>query len=144
MLDRGAHVAIVGGPEERALFSTLVERVRDPKCVYNLAGQLPLSELPGLLTRCALCVGNDSGSKHIAAGLGVPTIGMYSGAVDPHRYRPSGVDALSIMKNTLFSPCHLGRSDDSPRQMACLTGLSVSAVFDLSCKLLAISYPGRK
>jgi len=54
LLDRGVHVAIVGGPEERALCSTFVERVRGPKCVYNLAGQFPLSELPGLLTRCAL------------------------------------------------------------------------------------------
>ena len=38
----------------------------------------------------------------------------------------------------------MGRSDDCPRQMACLTGLSLSAVFDLSCKLLAINYPERK
>ena len=75
-----------------------MERVRDPKCVYNLAGQLPLSELPGLLTRCALFIGNDSGPKHIAAGLGVPTIGIHSGAVDPYEYGPSGVNALSIMK----------------------------------------------
>jgi hypothetical protein len=29
----------------------------DPKRVYNLAGQLPLSELPGLLTHYALFIG---------------------------------------------------------------------------------------
>jgi hypothetical protein len=64
---------IVGGPKEQALCSAFVERVQDPKRVYNLPGQLPLSELPGLLTRCALFIGNDGGPKQIAAGLGVPT-----------------------------------------------------------------------
>jgi ADP-heptose:LPS heptosyltransferase len=94
LLDRGLHVAIVGGPKERALCSTLVGCVRERKCVYNcvynVAGQLPLSQLPGLSTRCALFTGNDSGPKHVAAGLGVPTIGIHSGAVEPYEYEPSG------------------------------------------------------
>jgi heptosyltransferase-3 len=50
-------------------------RARSKMCL-QLAGQLPLSELPGLLTRCALFVGNDSGPKHIAAGMGVPRLGI--------------------------------------------------------------------
>jgi hypothetical protein len=86
---------LVGGPEERALCSTLVERVQDPKCVYNLADQLPLGELPGLLTRRALFIGNHIGPKYLAAGLGVPTIGNRSGAVDPYEYLPSGVNTAS-------------------------------------------------
>jgi ADP-heptose:LPS heptosyltransferase len=44
-------------------------------------------ELGALLSRCALLVGNDSGPKHLASALGVPTVTVY-GPTNPATWHP--------------------------------------------------------
>jgi heptosyltransferase-2 len=43
-----------------------------------------LVELAAVLERCALYVGNDSGPMHLAAALGVPTVGIYGSSSPAH------------------------------------------------------------
>lgn len=40
-----------------------------------------LVQLAAILGRCALYVGNDSGPMHLAAALGVPTVGIYGSSI---------------------------------------------------------------
>ena len=53
----------------------------------NLTGQTKLEELPELLQRGRLVVGNDSGPLHLAAALGVPVLALF-GPTDPRQYGP--------------------------------------------------------
>lgn len=54
-----------------ALLSTLPEQN-----IINTAGKLSLSELSGAASLCSACIGNDTGTLHLAALSGVPTIGL--------------------------------------------------------------------
>jgi ADP-heptose:LPS heptosyltransferase len=81
-VDRGAGVVVLGAPDE----ADLVERISDAaraRLGEDRAGQvrpmahLSLSALCGVLARCGVLVGNDSGPRHLARAVGVPTVGIF-------------------------------------------------------------------
>jgi len=43
----------------------------------DLVGRLSLSAMLGVLERCRLLVGNDSGPRHLAAAVGTATVAVY-------------------------------------------------------------------
>ncbi len=72
----GARVVVIGGrPEERSIVGAVVRGMRAP--ALNLAGGISLQGLVGLLSRCALFVGNDSGPLHLAGAVGTRTVGVF-------------------------------------------------------------------
>lgn len=80
-------IALSGSPDERELLGELFGRV-DPthrSRVCNLADVgLDLGALKRVVQRCSLAVCNDTGPRHIAAALGVPTVTFF-GPTD-HRW----------------------------------------------------------
>jgi hypothetical protein len=79
-----------------------------------------------------LYVGNNSGPKHIAAALGVPTIGIHSGVVDAIEWGPIGKRAVAVRRNMTCSPCYIARPEDCPRNFACMRGLDPTLVQEVS------------
>jgi hypothetical protein len=106
----------------------LMQSLLHPAAVGSVVGQASLAELPRVLSACALYIGNDSGPKHIAAALGVPTIGIHSGVVDAIEWGPVGRRALALRRNMTCSPCYLANADDCPRALACLRWLDPALV----------------
>jgi ADP-heptose:LPS heptosyltransferase len=92
---------------------------------------VPLRMLPALISRCALYVGNDSGPKHIAALVGVPTIGIHSGTVDPVEWAPFGLEAVAVGRAMQCSPCYLNRLSDCVRNLACIRHIDPGVIFAL-------------
>ncbi|MBW4091344.1 MAG: glycosyltransferase [Proteobacteria bacterium] len=138
LLDRHpVNVLLIGGPDEAATAARLEREIAAPERLGSVAGRLALAELPGLLARCALFIGNDSGPKHIAAALGVPTVGIHSGTVDPAEWGPLGPDAVAIARGMSCAPCYLNREEDCPRALACLHGIDPGAVYRLCRPVLA-------
>jgi hypothetical protein len=90
-----------------------------------------------VLGACTLYVGNNSGPKHIAALLGVPTIGVHSGVVDAVEWAPMGPRAMALRRNMACSPCYIERPEGCSRGMACLRGLEPAAVHQAAELLLA-------
>jgi len=84
---RGARVILVGDAGERALTATVAGLMAAPP--PDLAGRLALGGLLGLLERCHLAIGNDSGPLHLAAAVGTATVGVYWGRNLLH-YGPLG------------------------------------------------------
>jgi hypothetical protein len=72
----GCQVVIVGDESERLLADQIVE-LAEPAAVSSLAGELDMGGLVALLSRSAVVVGNDSGPRHLAQALGVPTVGIF-------------------------------------------------------------------
>jgi ADP-heptose:LPS heptosyltransferase len=131
------NVVLIGGPEEAELAQDVLGMVGNREAVVSLAGRTSLRDLPALLSACALYVGNNSGPKHIAAALGVPTIGIHSGVVDAIEWGPIGKRAVALRRNMTCSPCYLARMEDCPRNYACMQGLEPTAVQEVSEVLLA-------
>lgn len=92
----GRPVVFYGGPGEDA-------------AVEAIAGGHPRRvglSLPGFaraLSRCAVLVGNDSGSAHFARACGVPTVVVY-GSTAPERTGPAG--AIAVEGSAPCRPCY--------------------------------------
>lgn len=72
----GFRVAVIGDENERALAGQVVEQAASAN-VHSFAGDLDMGGLVALLVRAAVVVGNDSGPRHLAQALGVPTVGIF-------------------------------------------------------------------
>lgn len=71
----GAQVVVTGTADERPLVKAVVATMRAP--ALDLTGQLTLSGLAGLLSRCRVTVSNDTGPLHLASAVGSATVGIY-------------------------------------------------------------------
>jgi len=126
---RDYNVALIGGPDEKALVEEVLEGVGHRQRVFDLTGRLPLAQLPVLLRRSALFVGNNSGPQHLAAATGVATIGIHSGVVDAREWGPLGPQAFAVRKDMICSPCFLAFPEHCQRGLACLQDLPVGYVY---------------
>jgi ADP-heptose:LPS heptosyltransferase len=70
-----AHLVLVGGPDD-VQASAQVRRLCSAP-VLDLSGQLSLGGTLGVLKRSALSVGNDSGVRHLASAVEIPTLGFF-------------------------------------------------------------------
>jgi ADP-heptose:LPS heptosyltransferase len=75
LAERGARIVITGNESERAITAAVAEHMHAP--AQDLAGQISLNGLTGLLARCRLMVSNDTGPLHIASAIHTPTVGIY-------------------------------------------------------------------
>ncbi len=130
-----ANILLVGGPDEVAVAEAVLASVHRPERVFMLVGRTTLRDLPQVLRACDLYVGNDSGPKHMAAAIGVPTIGVHSGTVDAGEWGPMGPAALALRRDMMCSPCYLSRVADCHRDLACLRGLRPGDVHG-ACRVL--------
>ncbi|HUZ74942.1 MAG TPA: glycosyltransferase family 9 protein [Stellaceae bacterium] len=136
---RGVNVALIGRRGEERVARAILAQVAQRDAVFPLLGKVELSQLPSLLTRCVLFVGNNSGPKHIAAGLGVPTVAVHSGIVDCVEWGPLGPNAVALWRDMTCAPCYLQTVQDCPRGLACLTGLAAGAVYRACERMLPLA-----
>ncbi|WP_457964825.1 glycosyltransferase family 9 protein [Arthrobacter sp. D1-29] len=100
----GCHVVVVGDRSEQRLAERIVQ-LAAPASIRSVAGELDMAGLVALLARSAVVVGNDSGPRHLAQALGVPTVGIFwagnvinAGALGRslHRIHPSWVTTCPV------------------------------------------------
>jgi ADP-heptose:LPS heptosyltransferase len=78
----GARAVILGTPSEEGLMRDIAERARaelspsEADAIVLLCG-LDYPGLCGVLARCDVLVGNDSGVRHLAKAVGTPTVGIF-------------------------------------------------------------------
>ncbi len=137
----GVSVLLIGGPDEAEIAEAVLAQVAERDSVASLVGQMPLRELPVLLRGCDLYVGNNSGPKHIAAALGVPTVGVHSGVVDAQEWAPVGPAAVAVRRAMSCMPCYLESPESCTRQMACVWGLRAAEVHVACRRMLALGGP---
>ena len=88
----GARVAIAWGPGEEPLARAIAHGMRTGAVVPP---STTILEMVALFRRAALVVGGDTGPVHVAAVLGVPTIGLY-GPTSARRNGPYGPRVTAI------------------------------------------------
>lgn len=77
LVEDGARVMLIGVGDEEQIAMSVLEKVMQAEAVLSLVGKTSLRDLPHVLRAATLYVGNNSGPKHLAAALGVPTLGVH-------------------------------------------------------------------
>ena len=124
----GAYVIITAGPGDAETVSAVSAQAVSAPSVLNV---LPLRQLAAVISCCSVYVSNDAGPMHIAAALGVPTLGLFGPGEDSiwFPYDPSaGHEALR--KDVPCHPCHLDFCNrEGEGYMECMKLLAVADVF---------------
>lgn len=92
-----------GAPNEKAMGEELSRLLPDVKHT-NLVGKTSLSELIARLRTCSLLLTNDTGTMHLAASLGVPTVSIF-GSTEPVLTGPLGAQHRVVRYHVPCSPC---------------------------------------
>jgi ADP-heptose:LPS heptosyltransferase len=115
---------IVGAAAEREKAGLIVKKCQG--VAFNLAGGTSLSELRGLLSMSFLHLGVDSGSAHIAAATGAPTITIY-GPSDWYDWAPVGDKHKVVLPDGECVPCRK-KGCDNQGWSRCLDDLTAEQV----------------
>jgi heptosyltransferase-2 len=122
-----ADVILFGAASETAVSSAIASEMRQPP--IDLTGKTAIADLPALLSRCHVFVGNDSGAMHIAAAVGLPTIGVF-GPTDPLGTAPVTPCSTIVRHQPYCSPCFLRRCPIDHRCMTHITPGEVETAVD--------------
>jgi heptosyltransferase-2 len=120
---RGAAAVMVGAGADRDTGRAIESSLPPGARVVNLIGRTSLTELVGIVARCAAFVSNDSGAMHIAAALGVPLTATF-GPTDERVTAPAG-GADVITRDVFCRPCMLR---ECPIDHRCMKRIEVDAV----------------
>ena len=119
---READVILFGTMNELPVTSAIAAGLKRPP--INLAGRTTVGELPALLSRCGIFLGNDSGAMHVAAAVGLPVVAVF-GPTDPLGTAPVTPRATIVAERPYCSPCFLRRC---PTDHRCMTAVQPAAV----------------
>ena len=123
-------VSLFGSPNERPIGESLADLITGDDC-HNRVGATSLAELVEELKTCDVLVTNDTGTMHLAAMLGVPTVAIF-GSTEPFWTRPLGAGHRVVRKHVECSPCFLR---ECPIDFRCMRELdperAVEAVLDI-------------
>jgi len=123
-----ATVVLVGGPGDQETLEAVSARAASAPHRLNV---LPLRQLAAVIACCSAFVANDAGPMHIAAALGVPTIGLF-GPGEENIWFPYDASRghAALRRDVPCHPCHLdfcNRTGDG--YMECMKLLAVEEVF---------------
>jgi len=115
---------LLGSGAEKELGQRFTEACQSP-CV-NLIGKTSFAELAAVLTRVRMLITNDTGTMHLAAGLGVPVAAMFLATAQPWDTGPYRSGCLCLEPDADCHPC--GYARDCPHDNACRTMITPQAV----------------
>jgi ADP-heptose:LPS heptosyltransferase len=135
---RGGRLMVLGGPEDLALARQLRNVVMREQFI-DLAGQVDLLTAYACLKRARLFIGNDSGTMHLAAAAGVPTLGLF-GPSDERLYAPWG-EATRVVRGPRTLEQIRAVDPDFSQALCHMMDLPVETVEAAALELLAATEP---
>ena len=119
-----ADVVLFGTAGEAVVSAAIAAGLK--RTPVNLTGKTPIADLPALLSRCHLFLGNDSGAMHVAAAVGLPVVAVF-GPTDPDGTVPVTTKCTVVQQKPYCSPCFLRRCPTDHRCMKAVTPAMVEA-----------------
>jgi ADP-heptose:LPS heptosyltransferase len=139
----GAGILLVTGKDEQSLEQKIRKSLGYPAWIESSISE-PFHQLARRLSQCSLFVGNDSFPMHLAALVGIPTVGVFGPS--NHQawgpYRPDAPREVYVVRRSDLpcSPCfYRGHSLGMPQGCPprnCLTELPVERVLWAARRLL--------
>ncbi|MSO18975.1 MAG: lipopolysaccharide heptosyltransferase II [Acidobacteria bacterium] len=122
--DLGAQCVLFGSSQEAPLADEVVSSSMAP--VISLAGKTSLTEFMELVSGCDAYLTNDTGTMHVAAALGVPTIAIF-GPTNEQETAPLGPRVEMVVGVAHCRPCKLRHC---PIDHRCMTSITPDAVLE--------------
>jgi heptosyltransferase-2 len=116
-------IVLVGSPRSREISEAIMTGLKFN--LVDLTGKLALEEVPSVLVRCRVFVGNDSGLTHLANFLGLPVVALF-GPSDPETCGPT-LPPVSILKKSV--PCAPCSYKACPYDHRCLNNIQPDEVY---------------
>ena len=117
---------LLGAEHERALADAYL---REGAPGLHLAGQTSLTELAAVLTHSRLLITNDTGTMHLAAGLGIDCLAVFLATAQPWDTGPYREGCCSLEPAMPCHPCGFGAQ--CPSRNRCLEQIDPEAVWPL-------------
>jgi ADP-heptose:LPS heptosyltransferase len=128
----GVPVALSGSPADIAINDAIVERAstfgkaEDDTRIVSIAGALSIGAFGAFARDARAFVGITTGSMHVAAAVGAPTVGIFPFQSDiPDRWAPVG-ERTAIVRPSFA--CHRGDTKENCADYACIAHLPVSRI----------------
>ena len=99
-----------------------------PEDFTILKGALSFADFDGLLSHCAVFIGNDTGPKHLAALRGTPVVSIHMGAVNWSEWGQEGSGVVLTRRAPCYG-CGIELIEECGRGLPCLLGVSADEVF---------------
>jgi lipopolysaccharide heptosyltransferase II len=123
-LARTCEWTIVGTFKDRLVGDEILAQAGQPANVENRCGQTTLDQLITILRSSDVLLTNDTGTMHLAALLGVPTVSIF-GSTEPSLTGPLGSGHTILRKQVECSPCFLRTC---PIDFRCMMAIEPKAV----------------
>lgn len=119
----GCETKLFGVAKDREVADAIIAAAPDVT-ITDLVGKTTLAELMDQLLTCDVLLTNDTGTMHLAALLGVPTISLF-GSTEPALTGPLGKNHRVIRHHVECSPCFLR---ECPIDFRCMKAITVEEV----------------
>jgi asparagine synthase (glutamine-hydrolysing) len=129
----GVWPVVFGGSEDRQLGDDLIAAW---KRGYNAAGALGLRPAAAALKRSILFLGNDTGTMHMAAAVGVPCVAVFSSRERPGMWFPHGEGHRVFRSEIECEGC--GLVECIERANECLKRISTDEVIEACRETLVL------
>ncbi|HKU39570.1 MAG TPA: glycosyltransferase family 9 protein [Polyangiales bacterium] len=127
-------IVLFGGPEDRNDAEILANAVGRERAA-NLAGVTDVIESAAAMLHCGLYLGNDTGTMHLAAIMGLPCIAVFTSRDNRETWSPWGDDHVILRRDLPCSGCMLERCEHE--RMRCLDLITVDDVWQVLAPRLA-------
>lgn len=118
-------VLISGSPADAPVCDAIVKAARGGSAT-SIAGTLGIGAFGALAKRARAFVGITTGSMHVSASVGCPTVGIFPFQTDyPDRWAPLGRQTAVVRPSY---PCHKGDTKETCRDYACVAQLDVARI----------------
>ena len=121
---------IFGGKED---FETGQRILTDLRNGSNAAGKLNIRQSSAALEHCRLYLGNDTGTMHMAAAVGVPCVALFAAIDFPGRWYPFGQKNEIFRHSVECEGCHTPVCFNEHK---CLKMISSEKVFQACSRIL--------
>lgn len=129
----GARVAVVAAATEHAQADPVLQAMA-PERRIDLIGRVDPLVAAACLARCHLYVGNDSGIMHMAAAVGIPTLGLF-GPSKESVYAPWGAHNAVVRTSRSYEDIIGAPGHDNRRQETYMDSLTVESVEEAAVAL---------
>jgi ADP-heptose:LPS heptosyltransferase len=129
-----ARILVSGSPAD-APMAEKIARLSGERDVDSIAGRASLGAFGALARGAQAFVGITTGSMHVSAAVGCPTVGIFPFQSDfPERWAPLG-ERTAIVRASY--PCHAGDTKETCRDYACIANVDGSRTLAAVTALLA-------
>jgi ADP-heptose:LPS heptosyltransferase len=129
-----ARVLVSGSPADALMAAGIVALARDDE-IRSIAGSTGVGTFGAIARKARAFVGITTGSMHVAAAVGCPTVGIFPFQTDfPERWSPLG-ERTAIVRPSY--PCHKGDTKERCCDYACIARLDEPRILAAVASLVA-------